>query len=295
MSRVTFHSPSGEAELLGRERAHANMLTNRIAHAALPAFRLRERYEPLLPPDSYLRVVRGDVDELRWDRQFITWWDVGDEPLHVPGKGLVRPWDLTLNTALVAGSDAVEWMARLHATCEVHGYVEGPNREWLADIIEDGCHDKVLRSGMGWDDVTKLLRTRDDEPVVMSYSVTESFPNAHMSDWMPPWPEGVREHYDALTPEQQRERSDREDAWWDLPTDEQWARSLPVLREQRDGPLELQPDTWGVQGFGPLGWSVFDLEDWLDGHEFSLAGDGPGGATRSAESPGATTTGEPGR
>lgn len=264
MSRVTFHSPSGEAELLGRERAHAGVLTNRMAHAVLPTFRLRERYEPLLPPDSYMRVVRTDVEDWRWDRQFLTWWDVSDEPLHVPGKGKLSTWDLTLNTALVGGSDSVEWLARLHATCEIHGYVEGPNREWLAEIIEDGEHDKVLRSGMGWDQVVKLLRSRDDEPVVMSYSVTENFPNSDVSDWMPSWPEGVPYRYDALTEEQQQERDARSDAWYDLPAEEQWERSLRTLREQRGGQLELQPDMWGVQGFGPLGWSVFDLEDWLD-------------------------------
>ncbi|GAA4304598.1 hypothetical protein GCM10023178_11830 [Actinomadura luteofluorescens] len=32
----------------------------------------------------------------------------------------------------------MRFLARLHAQCELHGYVEGPNRAWLADVIDQG-------------------------------------------------------------------------------------------------------------------------------------------------------------
>lgn len=259
MSRVTFHSPSGEAELRGSERAYAAHATNQLALGFLTSYRARERYGPLLPAGSYLHVTRDEY----WDRTFRTWWTVGDEVLTLPDVGELAPWTLTLNTALVAGSDPIELLARLHGTCEIHGYVEAEHRGWLADIIEGGQHDKVLRAGAGWDDVVTLLRSRDDEPVVMSYSVTESFPNAHQADWMPPWPDGVPKRWDALTENQQQERADREEAWYELSGDEQWERGLRGLRATGAGNVDLTPDIWGVRGFGN-GWSVFDLEEWLN-------------------------------
>lgn len=261
MSRVTFHSPSGEAELRGRERAYAAHATNQIALGFLSTHLAQERYGPLVPAGSYLHATRAEY----WDRAFRTWWAVSGEALALPGVGEVLPWHLTLNTAVVVGSDLIELLARLHATCEVHGYVEGEHRGWLAEVIEQGRADKVLRPGAGWEDVVTLLRSRDDEPVVMSYSVGESFPNADQADWMPPWPEGVPKRWEALTEEQQQERGALEDAWYDLPHDEQWERGLRGLRATGAGNVDLTPDAWGVRGFGN-GWSVFDLEEWLNDH-----------------------------
>jgi hypothetical protein len=44
----------------------------------------------------------------------------------------------------------VRFLARLHGQCEVHGWVAGKNRAWLADIIETGRETAILRDDMGW-------------------------------------------------------------------------------------------------------------------------------------------------
>ncbi|MER6813572.1 hypothetical protein ABT299_30250 [Spirillospora sp. NPDC000708] len=83
----------------------------------------------------------------------------------------------------------------------LHG---GPNRAWLADVIEQGLADGVLRRAvryqphpdtprkewpsreMGWDEATALLRARDDEPTVVSSSFCDRFPNEDIADWTSP-------------------------------------------------------------------------------------------------------------
>ena len=89
----------------------------------------------------------------------------------------LRGFDLQLNTVLAFGSDPACLFARLDGQCELHAYVEAPHRAWLAAVIEAGRASGLYRVGAGWEDVVALLRSRDDEPVVTSYSVTESFPS----------------------------------------------------------------------------------------------------------------------
>lgn len=119
---------------------------------------------------------------------------------------------------------------------------EQPDRKW---------------SSQGWEEVQAFLREHDDEPVVMSYSVCEQFPNAHVGGWMPAWPEGVEERWDALTEEQQAERSEREEAWYELDGDEQWRISMEALRVEKPW-LQLAPDTLATVTFGP-GVTIYDL------------------------------------
>lgn len=245
MSRVYFHSPSGEAELSGSERAYADILVRDIATSRFSRYHARERYGPLLPPDSYMS---REPDGPFWETRFRSWWTgfVDEAHLVIDGEK-VSTWHLSLNTALALGSDVLELCARLHATCEIHGYVEGPNRAWLAEIITKGRDGRVLRSDQGWEDVVTLLETRSDEPVVMSYSVTESFPNSWVTEKAGLW----------------TTNDDNPDAWYELSTDEQWAVALRALRT-RSGSLEISPEIWGKRGFGN-GWSVFDLEEWING------------------------------
>jgi hypothetical protein len=136
-------------------------------------------------------------------------------------------------------------MARLHGQCELHAYVEGANRAWLADIIERGRETDVLRPQMKWEQVAEFLRSRDDCPVVTSYSVCDQFPNRHVAGWVAPMSkyEDTGEEYEDT------------DAWYDLPEAERWQRAMDGLRAQGNG-LELKPDNWntfhfrdGVNGF----------------------------------------------
>lgn len=133
-------------------------------------------------------------------------------------------WFISLNTAIAVGNDALRLGARLHGQCEIHCYVEGPNRAWLAGIIEAGRESGFYRESMGWESVCGLLRRRDDSPVVTSYSVTEQFPEFR----------GGAD--DALTDEQR------------------WEQGVTELRA--DWSLELKPENFATFRFGD-GATVF--------------------------------------
>jgi hypothetical protein len=153
---------------------------------------------------------------------------------HLEGEPL-RGLSLMLNTVLVLGSDPLCLMARLDGQCEMHAYVEGPHRGWLARVIEDGLSTGLFRKELpptdkesepaptGWTDVVTLLRARDDQPVVTSYSVSGWFPNPGICDWEPP------------------PGSDC-DAWYDLDPAKQWEMGMAALRATPDSGLELRPD-----------------------------------------------------
>jgi hypothetical protein len=153
-------------------------------------------------------------------------------------KEVLGMFALHLNTAYFMGSDSVKLAARLHGQCELHTYVEGPNRQWLADIIKEGRSFKFYRDEMGWEGVIELLESASDGPVVTSFSVTEQFPNRYIADWNAP----------TLTDEDGEEYED-DDAWYNLPEEERWQMAMKGLRQERGG-LEMKPDNWKEFHFG---------------------------------------------
>jgi hypothetical protein len=255
VSRVYFHSPSGDAELLGSERAMAAVLIEDLAAGIVTPHigHQRDRMLELIPAGHYLRAV--PVDHPSWPLTFGTAWRT-DLDLDWQGRPLAA-WTFSLNTALTLGNDQVRFLARLHGQCEIHGWVEGQHRTWLAGIIDRGREVGLYRAGAGWEAVAALLRSRNDEPVVMSYSVCDAFPNAHASDWLPPWPTGKPQDWDALSEAEQDEREARTEAWYDLDGEEQWARGMRWLRAE-PGMKQLEPIGWAEFRFGH-GLSVFDL------------------------------------
>lgn len=287
MSRVYFHSPTRTAELRGSERAWLGSLVNDIAVGVLDLRDLSrvERLRQLIHPGHYM--AKRPADGHGWlndwasnyTTAFVVGWDRGTPLIQYDGKQIDQ-FSLALNTAALLGSDQIKLAARLHGACEIHTWVDGPNRAWLADIMQAGFDAGVYRCGIqyaaepdrgrpeplwvpqGWEDVIALLHERNDEPVVTSYSVTDSFPTSSVGDWMPPWPEGVERDWRALTKEQQRERSERQNAWHDLDTAEQWRSSMEGLRTSSDG-LELTPDNWNSFRFTHK-LTVLDLyaPDW---------------------------------
>ncbi|MEU7591417.1 hypothetical protein AB0A95_34640 [Micromonospora sp. NPDC049230] len=162
----------------------------------------------------------------------------------------LRSTNVALNTALVAGSDPVRLAAKISGWCEAHCWVEGPERAWLADIIDTALTAGLYRWGLwysdmpagprdqwsdqGWEQVLDLLRARDDEPVVMSYSAAVRFPNAAAAG--------------------QESLGDR---WYDLPKSEQWQAAMDGLRRGRPW-ARLAPDTLSDVTFG-LPVTVYDL------------------------------------
>lgn len=306
MSRVYFHSPSGTAELSGSERVWLDYLASGPAtvawdfdtHASSGFDRACELLAmvPEAPEgeygDNYLhRYLREAQAQAVRNKAIYQSWTPGTplpgqpdlEPERrlisalstaMKGRGLtvivaevqLYSRNIDLNTALVAGSDQVALAAKIHGWCESHCWVEGPDRVWLADLIDRGLETGLYRRGMGWEGparhdtgpgVVPLLRSRDDEPVVLSFSVCDGFPNADVGDWMPPWPEGVPREWDALAEEQQEAREQRGEEWYELPADQQWSISLAGLRAERPW-ARLAADTLRSVTFGES-ITVYDL------------------------------------
>ncbi|PZG16487.1 hypothetical protein C1I95_17600 [Micromonospora craterilacus] len=189
-----------------------------------------------------------------------------------------------MNTALAAGSDPVRLAAKLRGYGEGHAWVEGSDRAWLADIIDQGLEAGIYRRGLwrsgtpdgprdqwtdlGWQQVIGFLRSRDDEPVVTSYSVTDGFPNRAIADWTPPvdpqwrpdWADGggANEWSEMTASEQDSWRRDHAaEQWYDLPDGERWELAMAGLRRTRPW-ARLAPDTLSEVAFGwPV--SVYDL------------------------------------
>lgn len=216
MSRVYFHSPRGEAELRGSELANMHGTVHDVAMVALPPSR-----DLILP--RLTNPVRA------WFAAKPYWQFLADVRVTFGvGGALFRDFDgaalgnfpLALNTVLAIGSDPLCLYARLAGQCEIHAYVEGPNRKWMAGLIRDGLDVGLYRNDEGWDAVVVLLESHDDEPVVTSYSGTASFPDADLLDLS-------EEEISALT---------------DEGYDALWEPCLAALRADTVNVREINPD-----------------------------------------------------
>ena len=236
MSRVYFHHESGDAaELRGSERAYAGGVCSDLFCATMMVDRYMRKedlakYLRIFPAEHYLHQMTPDM------RSIETALRVGQE--------FFAP---SLNTALVMGSDAVKLLARLHGQCEIHAYVEGEDRAWLAGIITRGRETGVLRDDMGWEAVATFLVAAADAPIVTSYSVCEQFPNPYAAKW-----------------------KKGPDAWYELPRAKQWKLALATLRAQRG--CRMQPSDWQTFYFMD-GTTAFDLLKRVN--EPALAGASP--------------------
>jgi hypothetical protein len=286
VSRVYFHSQHADAELRGSERAHLGSLVSALTAGFLRSVYSREVEQLLavVKPGHYLHQVdRSAVGWLHpWANSFTNalTGSLSGEFLQWKGRD-IDPFAVCLNTAMRYGSDPVRLAARIHGQSEIHGWVDGKNRAWLADLMQRGLDEKVYRGGtwyvdrvsdgpaigqtdrkwsdQGWGDVMALLRSRDDGPVVMSYSVCDQFPNRDAAQWEPPpMPEGWvpdwatgdegRAEWERDYPEpwqrQDRYRDDSYELWYDLPGEERWRLAMEGLRAS-DGGLEISPDEFG--------------------------------------------------
>lgn len=231
MSRVYFTTKDAEVELSGRERAYAGCTVTALASATLRGFDQRKRYEPYMPQDCYLRNVKDE----HWALSFSMWFGSRAD-LVLPDGRVLPTWNMALNTAIQMGSDPIRLLTRVHAQCEIHGYVEEGNRDWFASLIDEGRKTNILRADMGWEGVAGLCRNGNGGPVVMSYSVCDGFPD---TDTYP---------------------GDSE-TFYELSEEEQWERCLTNLRD--NGNCEIKPEGWETAYFGDP-WTTFDLEDWID-------------------------------
>lgn len=240
MSRVYFHTKTEEAELRGSERAYAGSVCGKLF---VQSVELNDTWmdetsplKSILVPDHYTRDYEGK--QFNKTLQTACGTSMGD--LFIVEGVRINSFSLMLNTALIMGSDEVKLLARIHGQSEIHAFIEGTNRAWIAGLIQNGRKSGLFRDGQGWESVAELLLKDDSEPVVMSYSVCESFPNSSVTTWVPPYDEESGE--------------DIHDAWYDLTDAERWQMSLDAIRKQKG--LELKPDDWnsfyfthGINGF----------------------------------------------
>jgi hypothetical protein len=235
MSRIYFHSPSGCAELRGAERAYMSVTIAQLSTAFL---QLREYpgqpspFRKALPAGAY--PLQAEIGSSLFERHVAMYMQGSGESTIIIDGSPSSVFAVGLNTALAVGDDPLRLMARLHGSCELHTWVDGPNRAWLADIIGRGRATGLYRADMGWEGVADMLRSRDDEPVVTSYSVCEQFPNRHTARDGGVW-KGVSPDGD-----------EDDGAWYDLPGEERWRLAMEGLRHLSAVPcgLEMKQEDW---------------------------------------------------
>jgi hypothetical protein len=174
MSRIFFHTEhEGTREVLGAERAHMGVICGDLASALIPRG-LFDQADRLMTADARRKLLdveayrRADIAALYFRQDTMPMFQIDGEPCD--------NFDLLLNTVLAIGNNPLCLFARLHGQVELHAYVEGPHRSWLAGVIRDGLELGIYREGAGWDGVIELLEQANDAPVVTSYSITDPFP-----------------------------------------------------------------------------------------------------------------------
>jgi hypothetical protein len=240
MSCIYFHSEHGNAELRGSERAYMGCVCNDLTLGVIgDLWRAREWLLPLFPKGHY---IHNERDDGYFARTLEIALKVMDKPeLTLPDGRQTDFFNIAINTVLLMGSDELKLLARLHGQCEVHCYVEGENREWLADIIRRGREKEIYRESEGWEEVEAFLRQRSDCPVVCSYSVCDNFPSyANLPDSHPvkqlDWNENSEEIEEILN---------------NISTEEMWSLCMGALRSRAKHGLELTPKHWDGYFFRP--------------------------------------------
>lgn len=244
MSRIIFETKSKSAEVRGSERFHMGYVTTQIASVFLDIKANKDLILKALPAGHYLR--HGNTNDPFWIQHVENALAVDNLPLEVNGHS-INSWHLVLNTATAVGSDAMKLAVRIHAQCEIHAYVKGENRAWIAGIIEEGLGE-IFREDSGWESVITLLREADDEPVVMSYSVTDGFRESGYSAWLS---ERLKELDVDLEDEDENGETYEyrlEEEWYGLDSDETWKRALKWLDDEAlsGRKLEITPQEWPI-------------------------------------------------
>ena len=240
MSAIYFHTPGGTATVRGSERTLAGSFAKHALEYALrlPGIDIPSMPHPmhkLLTPKAreYSKLI--SLTELLSSEGFI-----GNELVTMSNKP-VDLWTTGLNTGLILAAPAMKLLLRVHGTCELHSFIQGTHRAWLATLIQEGLAQRVLSAGAGWDSVAELCLQSSFEPVVLSYSACEQFPNRHAAlrgGWVqePKDPEG--------------------ELWYKLSIKERWSTAWRGLEKEADS-LEWRPSRW----------DQFRFEDGLDGFE----------------------------
>jgi len=247
MSHIAFNTELHERVLLGgSERYHMQAIIAGCMELAVRELTPRVIVERANPEHYVAAAARkviagGDNYGARkaFEETLSTCIRVGD----IGGGGELFPgvdlFTASLNTAIALGSDPVKLAARIHGQCEIHLWFAAADAPFIADIMAQGLAIGIYRAGMGWDKVIDLLRLPDVGDVVLSYSVTESFPDSYIAiddrlsppiDWTDSkgWDAARREAADV-------EHETREQVWDEMSDDEQWNAAMRGLRAKGGG------------------------------------------------------------
>ncbi|WP_394622450.1 hypothetical protein JNUCC0626_49830 (plasmid) [Lentzea sp. JNUCC 0626] len=245
MSGIYFHTPTrpDPVVLNGAERAHIDGLVR-------DTFRTTLRQPHMASLRQVLRLngaapVEGlDLDKLRI-LNLVFDHEEELEAHDAAGAQTLSMTGLMANTTIAAlpASQALIW---LHYGCEEHGWVDGPDRAWLADRYQDALGAGLARPGLGWDAVIDLLRERDDKPVVTSFY--NDFPDRQRVVKAGIWPEAAAVPADAET-DLDAELA-VEHAWDELGDARRWELGMRVLRAAPAdaGELRWAPEVFAEQG-----------------------------------------------
>ncbi len=255
MSRLYFTTEGDEVELKGWEYHWIRGLADEISEGFLSLQYNADDWRDLINPRHYMyKHLPDGHNRLQWAQSFLVALRAdgsGGEPLLLWKGKAISGWQLMLNTAIIVGGDAVKLGTRLGGQGEIHAWIAGPDRSWVADMIEQAVRSGVYREGLprtdgdrtlpteraGWTEVAEFLRASDHDPVVTHYSVDESFPGPHVAGV--PW-----------------------DAWEDIRDDQRWELSMRGLTEgewsQRFKGLQIKPDDWNTFRYGHT-LSILDL------------------------------------
>jgi hypothetical protein len=239
MGRIEFHSLAGDFQMhpIARESARQQMAELFLAQAATSE-NWGELEEILRPTWRLLSFGGRGVDQVAIQVHSVLGLSFAVRDTNVP------IWTVVLNTAKYSDDPAIQLIAKLEGQCEGNCYVEGRNRSWLAEIIEQGVSRSVLNEDDGWADLAAYLRDDAHHPVVASYSCacTEFMsPESYMELglWVPASLVDVSEDdREVLTLSQEAEVSND---WGRLPAAERWDIAMQHLRRQQG--LEIAPDT----------------------------------------------------
>ena len=159
MSRLYFHSPNKTVELPGWERHELKRLLKDNFYIEIPFKERSKRAEAISAvldiPYNHSMV---ELEESLFQEQYL----MGDSYLSV-----------MCNTSLSTGKDSAILAARVHGQCEIHAYIEGSNRRWFAGVLrKTGYLQKSV----------PFLEEESAHPVVLSFSVSERFPDSVLSE-----------------------------------------------------------------------------------------------------------------
>lgn len=204
MAVITFKTRTNEAHVRRAERAFLDHLVNGIFYGILEDEPdcLREiivcesidqkiqEWQDEIDCGQYRSAARIKLEIRELTRlQLSAGWHLGfSAPSYT--QETMDPWPYALNTALSMASDPLKLLIFIHAQCEMHLWVGGKNRKWMADLIEKGLKGGIYRQKMGWESVIELLRASVRGPLVTEFSGSDSF------DWKDGPPSNME-----LTPE----------------------------------------------------------------------------------------------